>query len=139
LSWQIYAKLGDVSKDDAEETTPDGKYQGPWQIVQSHGPRWKQYSCPEQIYIYALHRLKAYGVVASVKYSHKVDRHVSAHMICHCSRGRNQRRQRTLEMPCLLCQSAVMEALCDQIRDIRFAHAHDRVCAPPIDFHGSIG
>src|SRR6266487_824212 len=47
-------------------------------------------------------------VVASVKYPHKVDRHVSPHMICHCSRGRNQRRQRTLEMPCLLCQSAVM-------------------------------
>jgi hypothetical protein len=42
-------------------------------------------------------------------------------------------------MPCLLCRSAVMEAERDQIRDIRFAHAHHRICAPPVDLHGSIG
>ena len=42
-------------------------------------------------------------------------------------------------MPCLLCRSAVMEAERDKIRDIRFAHAHHRICAPPVDLHGSIG
>jgi hypothetical protein len=42
-------------------------------------------------------------------------------------------------MPYLLCKSAVMQAQRDDIRDIRFAHAHHQACAPPIDFNGSVG
>ena len=37
------------------------------------------------------------------------------------------------------CRSAVIQTQSDQIGDIRFAHTHDRVCAAPIDLHGSIG
>jgi transposase, IS5 family len=37
------------------------------------------------------------------------------------------------------CRSAVIQTQSDQIGDIRFAHAHDRICAAPIDLHGSIG
>ncbi len=39
----------------------------------------------------------------------------------------------------LFCRSAVIEAQCDQFRDVRFPHAHDCVCAPPVEFYGSIG
>src|SRR5438270_5176428 len=42
------------------------------------------------------------------------------------------------ELPCSLCRSAMIEAQCNQFGDIRFAHAHDGVCGPPVDFHGSI-
>ena len=34
---------------------------------------------------------------------------------------------------------AVMQAHCDQVGDIGFAHAHDRVRTAPVDFHGSVG
>ncbi len=33
----------------------------------------------------------------------------------------------------------MIEAQRDQVGDIRFAHAHDSICAPPIDFYRSIG
>src|SRR6185312_6888802 len=40
---------------------------------------------------------------------------------------------------CLFGRPAVLHAQLDQIGDIRLADAHDRICAAPIDLHGSIG
>src|SRR6478672_8484753 len=42
------------------------------------------------------------------------------------------------ELPCSLCRSALIHAQCNQFGDMRFAHAHDGVCAAPVDFYGSI-
>jgi hypothetical protein len=41
-------------------------------------------------------------------------------------------------IPCLLGRSAVVDAQGDQVGHIRLAHAHDRVCASPVEFYGSI-
>src|SRR5579859_5043360 len=35
-------------------------------------------------------------------------------------------------------RSAIIKAQCDQFGDISFAYAHDRVCAPPVDFDSPV-
>src|ERR1051325_11232984 len=42
------------------------------------------------------------------------------------------------ELTCSLCRSAMIEAQCNQVGDMRFAAAPDGICASPVEFYGSI-